>query len=115
MVGEFKGLLIGVYKPATISPDLRRVPVSLVGSGVFQIGDNPTIGSNVSELAKFRMTLWVPQVHLEDEFIQLSELVRRRVLVVVDHKYVDKVITRGDRQVTVNEWTDTVLNYMCIE
>jgi len=115
MVGEFKGLLIGVYKPATVSPNLRRVPLSLLGSGVFQIGDNPTIGANVSELAKFRMTLWVPQIHLDDEFNQLSALLRRRVLVVVDHKYIEKVITRGDKQVTVNEWTDSVLNYMCIE
>lgn len=115
MVGEFKGLLIGVYKPATISPDLRRVPVSLVGAGVFSIGDNATLGVSATELQKFRMTLWVPQIHLEDEYPQLLALVRRRVLVVVDHKYIDKTITRGDRQVVVNEWSDTVLNYMVAE
>lgn len=115
MVGEFKGLLIGVYKPATISPDLRRVPVSLVGSGVFSIGDGAVLGVSATELQKFRMTLWVPQIHLDDEYTQLMALVRRRVLVVVDHKYIDKTITRGDRQVVVNEWSDTVLNYMCTE
>ncbi len=115
MVGEFKGLLIGVYKPAVISPDLRRVPVSLVGSGVFSIGNDATLGVSATELQKFRMTLWVPQVHLEDEYSQLMALVRRRVMVVVDHKYIDKTITRGDRQVVVNEWSDTVLNYMLAE
>lgn len=115
MVGEFKGLLVGVYKPATISPDLRRVPVSLVGSGVFSIGDGAVLGVSVTELQKFRMTLWVPQIQLDDEYAQLMLLVRRRVLVVVDHKYIDKTITRGDRQVVFNEWSDTVLNYMCTE
>ncbi len=115
MVGEFRGLLIGVYKPASISPDLRRVPESLVGSGVFSIGDNATLGASATELQKFRMTLWVPQIHLEDEYTQLMALVRHRVLVVIDHKYIDKTITRGDRQVVVNEWSDTVLNYMVTE